>query len=64
LNDAYLLEIGDNSIVGGKSTLSCHIFEKGRLILKRITIGKNCMVGACTYVHPGLCTVYYPQCLI
>jgi len=54
LNDAYLLEIGENSIIGGKATLSCHIFEKGRLVLKPITIGKNCVVGAHAYVHPGV----------
>ena len=54
LNDAYLLEIGGNSVIGGKSTLSCHIFEKGRLVLKSIKIGKNCVVGAHAYVHPGV----------
>lgn len=54
LNDAYLLEIGENSMIGGKATLSCHIFEGGRLILKPIKIGRNCLVGAHAYVHPGL----------
>jgi len=54
LNDAYLLEIGENSVIGGKATLSCHIFEKGYLILKPIKIGRNCVVGAHAYVHPGV----------
>jgi acetyltransferase-like isoleucine patch superfamily enzyme len=54
LNDAYLLEIGENSVIGGKATLSCHIFEKGRLVLKPIKIGENCVVGAHAYVHPGV----------
>jgi acetyltransferase-like isoleucine patch superfamily enzyme len=54
LNDAYLLTLGDNVVLGGKATVSCHIFEKDRLILKPITIGSNCVVGAHAYVHPGV----------
>lgn len=54
LNDAYLLTLGDNVVLGGKATLSCHIFEQDRLILKPITIGSNCVVGAHAYVHPGV----------
>ncbi len=54
LNDAYLLEIGDNVIVGGKTDISCHIFENGRLILQPIKIGDSTMIGAHCYISPGV----------
>jgi hypothetical protein len=54
LNDAYLLEIGDNVIVGGQTDISCHIFENNKLILKPIRIGNNTMIGAHCYISPGV----------
>lgn len=54
LYDSYLLELGDNVVIGGKATLTCHIFEGGQLILKPIQIGQNCVVGAHAYLHPGV----------
>jgi len=54
LNDAYLLEIGENVIVGGKADISCHIFENDKLILQPIKIGDNSMIGAHCYIAPGV----------
>jgi len=54
LYDSYLLELGDDVVIGGKATLTCHIFERGQLVLKPIKIGRNCVVGANAYVHPGV----------
>lgn len=54
LNDAYLLEIGDNVVIGGKTDISCHTFENNSLILQRITIGSNTLVGQQCYVSPGV----------
>lgn len=54
LNDAYLLEIGNNVIVGGQTDISCHIFENNKLILKPIRIGDNTMIGAHCYISPGV----------
>jgi len=54
LNDAYLLDIGDNVIVGGKADISCHIFENNKLILQPIKIGDNSMIGAHCYIAPGV----------
>ncbi|MDR2940270.1 MAG: hypothetical protein LBV08_08135 [Clostridiales bacterium] len=53
LHDSYLLTIGDNVVIGGKTDITCHIFEGGYLILDRITIGSNVMIGANTYIMPG-----------
>jgi len=54
LNDPYLLEIGDNVIVGGQTDISCHIFENNKLILQPIKIGDNTMIGAHCYIAPGV----------
>jgi acetyltransferase-like isoleucine patch superfamily enzyme len=54
LNDAYLLEIGDNVVIGGKSDISCHTFEKGFLLLQPVRIGADTLVGQQCYVSPGV----------
>jgi acetyltransferase-like isoleucine patch superfamily enzyme len=54
LNDAYLLEIGDNVFVGGKSDVSCHTFENGFLILKNVKIGSDSTIGQRCYISPGV----------
>ncbi|MGE5474363.1 MAG: hypothetical protein ACM3UU_09100 [Ignavibacteriales bacterium] len=54
LHDAYLLEIGDNVVIGGKADISCHIFEGGHLTLGRIKIGNNVLIGTEAYLMPGV----------
>ncbi|MFW6289289.1 MAG: DapH/DapD/GlmU-related protein [Spirochaetota bacterium] len=54
LNDAYLLTIGDNVIVGGQTDISCHLFEHDHLVLRPITIGSDTLIGAHSYVSPGV----------
>lgn len=54
LNDAYLLTIGDNVIVGGQTDVSCHLFEHDHLILRPITIGADTLIGAHSYISPGV----------
>jgi acetyltransferase-like isoleucine patch superfamily enzyme len=54
LNDAYLLEIGDNVIIGGKTDISCHTFEKNNLILQRVKIGAGTFIGQRCYISPGV----------
>jgi acetyltransferase-like isoleucine patch superfamily enzyme len=54
LNDPYLIELGDNVIIGGDTDLTCHIFENNYLILDKIKIGKNSLVGAHCYIMPGV----------
>lgn len=53
LHDAYLLEIGDNVVIGGDSNISCHIFEGDTLILGKIKIGNNSLISAESYIMPG-----------
>lgn len=54
LNDAYLLTIGDNVIVGGQTDISCHLFEHDHLVLRPITIGSRTLIGAHSYISPGV----------
>lgn len=54
LHDAYLLEIGNNVVIGGKSDITCHTFENGYLSLKKVTIGNNVLIGANVYIMPGV----------
>lgn len=52
-SDPGLLEIGDNSVIGGHATVIGHSFEGGKLILKKVKIGKNVSVGLNAVVLPG-----------
>lgn len=54
LNDAYLLTLEDDVIVGGDTDISCHLFENNHLTLKPIRIGKGTLVGAHCYISPGV----------
>ncbi len=54
LIDCYLISIGDNTIIGGDAVLTPHVFENGRLLLQRITIGKDCLIGGQAYISPGV----------
>lgn len=54
LNDAHLIEIGDNVTVGGGAEISCHLFEADHLILDRIQIGSGSLIGANAYIAPGV----------
>lgn len=54
LNDAYLMNIADNVVIGGKSDLSCHTFERDHLLLYPITIGEGTLIGTRCYINPGV----------
>lgn len=52
--DISLLEIGDNSLIGGNATVIGHIFERKGLKLKKVKIGKNVVVGLNSVIMPGV----------
>lgn len=54
LNDAYLLEIEDNVVIGGKTDVSCHTFEDNCLVLSPIRIGEGTLIGTRCYISPGV----------
>jgi len=51
--DPCLIEIGDNSMIGGRAMILGHIAED-KLILKKTRIGKNCLIGGETFIMPGV----------
>ena len=51
--DATLLEIGDNTVVGGGAIIIGHIVERGLLRLKKVKIGKNVTIGSHCTIMPG-----------
>lgn len=51
--DATLLEIDDNTVVGGGAIIIGHIVERGKLKLKKVKIGKNVTIGSHCTIMPG-----------
>ncbi|MBU0533449.1 MAG: hypothetical protein KJ887_01430 [Candidatus Omnitrophica bacterium] len=51
--DATLLEIGDNTVVGGGAIVIGHVVERGRLKLSKVKIGKNVTLGSHCTIMPG-----------
>jgi len=53
--DPCLTEFGDNCTMGLFSCIYGHIhdYEKGIIILDRIKIGNNCIIGAGAFIMPG-----------
>ena len=54
--DQNLLEIGDDTVVGGDVTLVCHSAERGRLVTAPVSIGRGVTIGLMAVVFPG-CTI-------
>ncbi len=54
--DQNLIEIGDDTVVGGDVTLVCHSAERGRLVTAPVTIGRGVTIGLMAVVFPG-CTI-------
>jgi acetyltransferase-like isoleucine patch superfamily enzyme len=52
--DISLLEIGDRSVIGGNATVICHSFERSRLKLKKVKIGKDVVIGLNSVILPGV----------
>jgi hypothetical protein len=51
--DPYVTEIGDNTTIGARSLLTGHIGE-GHLIVRKIRIGNNCLIGGDCFIMPGV----------
>ncbi|MCD6404023.1 MAG: hypothetical protein J7L59_02470 [Nanoarchaeota archaeon] len=52
--DPCLFEVGDNTIIGGFCEILSHSAEGGKLIVKKVKIGRNCLVGEYSLVMPGV----------
>jgi non-ribosomal peptide synthetase-like protein len=56
IGDSNLIEIGDDTVIGGDVTLVAHAAERGDLVASRVKIGKNVTVGLMAVIFPG-CTI-------
>ena len=54
LNDPSTVTVGDNVVIGGRSVINGHLVEKGQLVLARVHLEKNCLIGAGTTIQPGV----------
>ena len=52
--DLSLLEIGDQAVIGGHATVIAHSFEPSGLILKRVRIGRQAIIGLNAILLPGV----------
>ncbi|MEM1728224.1 MAG: DapH/DapD/GlmU-related protein [Candidatus Jordarchaeales archaeon] len=52
--DPYLVEMGDGSIAGGGSIISGHVFDRGKLRIGRVKIGKNVVIGGNSVIFPDV----------
>lgn len=53
LADSNLIEIGDDTVIGGDVTLIAHSAERGELVTERVRIGSNVTVGLMSVIMPG-----------
>lgn len=53
ISDPCMLEIGENTMIGGRALITGHIGED-RLIIKKTKIGKNCLIGGESFIMPGV----------
>jgi acetyltransferase-like isoleucine patch superfamily enzyme len=51
--DLSLITIGKNSFLGDGVKVSCHMFLKGKLILRPVVIGNNCVIENHAEIRPG-----------
>ena len=53
ISDPCVIEIGDNTMIGGRALITGHLAED-KLIIKKIKIGKNCLIGGDSFIMPGV----------
>ena len=49
-----LLSIGDGSAIGWHAVIACHEFTHTRIVLGRVTIGKNVLIGGTCAIRAGV----------
>jgi acetyltransferase-like isoleucine patch superfamily enzyme len=54
IGDSNLIEIGDDTVIGGDVTLVAHAAERGDLVTARVKIGSRVTVGLMAVIFPGV----------
>ena len=52
IHDPYMLEIGEQTLIGGWSQITGHLGER-KLFVKKVKIGDNCLIGGKSFIMPG-----------
>jgi acetyltransferase-like isoleucine patch superfamily enzyme len=52
IHDPYMVEIGEQTLIGGWSHIIGHSGEK-KLVIKKVKIGDNCLIGGFSMILPG-----------
>jgi acetyltransferase-like isoleucine patch superfamily enzyme len=52
IHDPYMVEIGEQTLIGGWSHISGHSGEK-KFVVKKVKIGDNCLIGGFSVILPG-----------
>ncbi|MFL2947130.1 MAG: acyltransferase [Candidatus Poseidoniales archaeon] len=53
INDAYMVEIGEKTVIGGDAVINGHLFENNGIHLAKVKIGSRCLIGTHAQVNPG-----------
>lgn len=53
ISDFHLIHIGDNTMIGGQSTILGHVGERGKLKLRPVKIGSKVTIGLGATIFPG-----------
>lgn len=53
IHDPYMVEIGEQTLVGGWTQITGHVSEK-KLIMKKVKIGNNCLIGGKSFIMSGV----------
>ena len=51
-HDPYMIEIGEQTLIGGWSQITGHVGER-KLTVKKVKIGNNCLIGGLSFIMPG-----------
>lgn len=54
IGDSNLIEIGDDTVIGGDATVVAHSAERGNLVTAPVKIGANVTVGLMAMIMPGV----------
>jgi len=52
--DSNLIEIGDDTMIGGDATVVAHAAERGMLVMAPVRIGRRVTVGLMSVIFPGV----------
>ena len=53
IHDPYMVEIGEQTLIGGWTQITGHISEN-KLIMKKVKIGNNCLIGGKSFIMSGV----------